>query len=333
MENISMLIPYVILTCIFAILLFFVARAYLLSSFEERIKNFSIDAVNNESESFIDRITELGTKFMKLISKVLKKSDFNRRYSKKFEKYALYNNQDLEPMDYISVKFIAMIAFQVLYLISLVIRLVKINVFTFLIVSILGFFVSDIIYFITYTSRKKKLEEQLLQAVVIMNSAFKSGKNIDNALEIVRSEMPNPIKSEFDIVAKDLSYGLSLYNAFERFASRINLEQARYITASLSLLSKTGGNIVTVFNMIEANFYNRMKIKNELSALTSSSKFLYRVLCLLPFFIVAVIICLSPTYFLPLITTKIGLIVTGLMVLIYVAYLIVIKKVMKVDEL
>ena len=202
----------------------------------------------------------------------------------------------------------------------------------FLIASLIGFFVVDIIIYFLHKNRKKLIEEQLLQAIVMMNSAFKSGKNILQAIEIVKKELPSPIKDEFEIIYTDLTYGLDLSTVFDRFYKRVKLEEAKYITASLSLLSKTGGNIVTVFNMIEKTFYDRLKIRDELAALTSSSKFLYRMLISLPVIFVIVIVSMNPTYFSSLLNTKIGLVIDFLILILYISYIVIIKRMMRVEE-
>ena len=50
-----------------------------------------------------------------------------------------------------------------------------------------------------------------------MNSAFKSGKNIWQAINIVKTSTESPIKEEFEIISKDIDYGLDLLTVFERF--------------------------------------------------------------------------------------------------------------------
>ncbi len=42
----------------------------------------------------------------------------------------------------------------------------------------------------------------------------------------------------------ELSFGLSVDVVFGRFAKRVELEEVSYLTASLSILNKTGGNII-----------------------------------------------------------------------------------------
>jgi tight adherence protein B len=324
---------HIVICSIFLILVFLFVKIYYSIISERRIKGFTLDSKNQSEISIVDIIINHFVKRIKGFSKGLSHSAVLTNYSKKFDKYLIYNNENtFKSIDLISFKFLIMILIQVLYLFSIIIKLSKFNIYTFLLISLLSFFLIDIIIIIIYKKQKKIIEEELLQAVVIMNSAFKSGKNIRQAIEIVKKELPSPIKEEFEVVSKDLDYGLSLSDAFNRFSKRVELEEAKYITSSLSLLSKTGGNIVTVFNMIERNFYDRLKIKNELRSLTASSKLLYRILISMPFIFIVVIILLNPTYFNSLLTTKIGIIIDCIMAFIYVLYILVIRKVMKVDE-
>ena len=80
-----------------------------------------------------------------------------------------------------------------------------------------------------------------------MNNSFKAGSNVTKAVETVIDELDGPIKDEFRKIYIDINYGLSLDVVFNRFYERVKLEDAQYLTSSLSLLNKTGGNIVKVF--------------------------------------------------------------------------------------
>ena len=315
------------------VLVFVALQLYYSVKNEERISAFVINAKPATNLSFVDSLINIFYGLIKFTSGYLNKSRFFKTYAKQFNKYFIYIKTDkVEDIDYISFKFIILLLFQILYIICCLIGLAKFRLIVLIIVSIFAFFIIDIGVIINYQNKKKQIEEQLLQAIIIMNSAFKSGKNIMQAIEIVKEELSSPIKEEFQIVSKDISYGLSLYEAFSRFANRVKLEEAKYITSSLSLLSKTGGNIVTVFNMIERNFYDRLRIKNELNALTGTSRFLYRFLMFIPFVFISVIVLLNPTYFNPLLSSKLGLFLDLIMIAIYIIYLVIIRKIMKVDE-
>ncbi len=326
------LIRQLTLSGIFVILVFLFAKIFFSVQSERRISSFSMETKNNEDLSFIDMITHFIKKFIKKLARLLSKSVFLTRYGDALSKKLLYANTNIDGLHLIAIKLLVTVLMQCIYLFTLILDTNTFSMGSFLLLSVLSFMLLDILVIILYKQEKKLIEEQLLQAIVIMNSAFKSGKNITEAIMIVKKELPSPIKDEFEIIYKDISYGLSLDDAFSRLYNRIKLEEAKYITASLSLLSKTGGNIVTVFNMIEKNFYNRLKIRNELGALTASSKFLYRLLIVMPFVFIFVIVALSPDYFSPLLEESAGHLIIFIMVLLYSLYLVVIKKIMKVNE-
>ena len=134
-----------------------------------------------------------------------------------------------------------MIFIDILYVIMSILKGVKTSLSLFIILSFLSFFMIDIILIIVYKKKRNNIEAGLLQAIVIMNSAFKSGKNIWQAINIVKTSTESPIKEEFEIISKDIDYGLDLLTVFERFYNRVKVEEVKYITTSLSLLNKTGG--------------------------------------------------------------------------------------------
>ena len=163
-----------------------------------------------------------------------------------------------------------------------------------------------------------------------MNNAFKSGRSIYQAVELVSTELKGPISQEFKKIALEISYGLDIEVAFKRFAERIEIEEVAYLTASLSITNKTGGNIIRVFDSIEKTLFNRKKLKLELKSLTSSSKLIMYVLMLVPVFFVAIISILNSSYFLPLFSTPLGYALIGIMIIIYVTYIIIVRRIIRV---
>ncbi len=127
-----------------------------------------------------------------------------------------------------------------------------------------------------------------------------------------------------------LQFGLSLDVAFSRFSERIKIEEVNYLTASLTILNKTGGNIIKVFSSIEKTLFNKKKLKLELKSLTGSSRIIMYLLSGLPIFLVVVIAMINPNYFVSLYTTPIGLIILLISLIIYISYIIVVRKIMKV---
>ena len=108
------------------------------------------------------------------------------------------------------------------------------------------------------------------------------------------------------------------------------MEEVTYLTASLSIINKTGGNIIRVFNSIEKTLVNKKKLRLELNSLTSGSKIIVNVLFFVPLLFVLFVGIVSPDYFMPFITNPFGILMLILIILLYIIYIIVIKQIMKV---
>ena len=119
---------------------------------------------------------------------------------------------------------------------------------------------------------------------------------------------------------------------FKRFADRVKNDEIKYMSASLTILNKTGGNIVKVFNSIEKGFFDRQKLKDELDSSLALSNMVYKVLVCLPILMILIIYILNPTYFNPLFTTLIGRIIIVISIIIYISYIIIVKKITNLKE-
>ena len=195
---------------------------------------------------------------------------------------------------------------------------------------IFGFYLSDIIYISKYKMYRNKLENDLLQAITVMNNAFKSGRSITQAVELVSTELEGPIALEFKKIYMELNFGLEIDVVFDRFYKRVKLDEIAYLTASLSVLNRTGGNIIKVFSSIEENLFNKKKLKLELASLTGTSKIIVTVLYLVPAFFILFISLVNPGYFEPFYTTTIGFIFMGIILILYLIYIFMVNKIMKV---
>jgi len=163
-----------------------------------------------------------------------------------------------------------------------------------------------------------------------MNNAFKSGRSIIQAIDLVSKELTGPISKEFQKIGMEIKLGLDVEVAFKRFADRIKIEEAMYLTSSLSILNRTGGNIIKVFNSIEKTLFNRKKLQEELKSLTNSSKMISYVLMFVPVLFAIFLSFIDRSFFVPLFNSTLGILVLILMLILYVTYIIIVNKVMKV---
>ena len=129
----------------------------------------------------------------------------------------------------------------------------------------------------------------------------------------------------------EISYGLSLDVVFERFSKRVESEEVSYITSSLSILNKTGGNIVEVFSSIERTLFDKKKLNEELKNISASPKMVTRVLLVIPIIFISIIYILNPSYFAPLFSSTLGYMIIVTIVLMFIIYVILLNKITKID--
>lgn len=298
---------------------------------ERRISKYTVDSINDNSISFFDLLSIKYMKIVNILTKYLKKSKLMVKYATRYNHYISYDNmKDMCAMDFVSNKFIICLVFIFIIFMARIIEGTFLSLVDILTSGILGFFLIDILFKVKDYIKKKQVEQELLNAIIIMNNAFRSGRSTMQAIEIVANELKGPIKQEFKKMHLEISYGLSLDVVFERFSKRVESEEVSYITSSLSILNKTGGNIIKVFSSIEKMLFNKRKLKQEMKSLTSSANMISKILLIMPFIFIIFIYFLNNNYFMPLFNTTLGNIILVLIILVYLTYAFIVNRIMKV---
>lgn len=296
---------------------------------EKRIGRYSIDSIVDNSPSFFDLCFSKYQNVIRRLRKYTKKSGFAVRLSQRYDKYTTYM-KNMEALDFVTNKILISIAFMILTVFSQILQLRVISVWEMILNMVVGFYILDIYLFYYHKRKIKLIENEILRAVIIMNNAFKAGKSTIQAVEIASKELPEPISDEFKRIHHELKYGLSVDTVFDRFAKRVELEEVRYLSSSLTILNKTGGNIVKVFSSIEKTLFDKKKLNEELKNLTVSSNLIVKVLLFVPFLFSMVIYFLNPSYFDPLFHNPLGYVILILIGLIFILYVFFLQRIMKV---
>ena len=329
MDNrlIIILIQIILVFAIIGVITFFI-RLNDTIKLEKRISRYTIKGSRHKyDKSYYDIVLDWYNNFVKKQRKKINKlvPSLVRRY----DKYV--TDGSVRAADYVTHKIVLSFLFIILTIIASVIQGGFITSFQFLVSMIIGFYILDLVLIISGKFKKKKIENDMLRAIMIMNSAFKSGKSTIQAVEIASEKLPKPISSEFKRMHQEMKYGLSVDVVFDRFAKRMNLEEAEYLSSSLTILNRTGGNIVAVFNSIEKTLFDKKKLKEELKNSTSVSNLLVKILLLVPVFIVLVIYILNPNYFDPFFESTLGYILVVIVLILFIVYAYLLQKVIKVE--
>ena len=152
--------------------------------------------------------------------------------------------------------------------------------------------------YVLYLRNKRlaKFGSQLCEALELVARALRAGHSVAAAMQSVAEEMPDPIASEFGRVYEEQNLGFSLDLALRNLSERIpNLDLKFFVTAVV-IQRQTGGDLSEILDKIGYVIRERFKIMGMVQALTGEGRISGVVLIGLPFFLMIVMLYLSPAY-------------------------------------
>jgi tight adherence protein B len=147
--------------------------------------------------------------------------------------------------------------------------------------------------------RRKRLNKflQLLpDALDLMSRGLSAGHAFTEALQMVSTEMPEPIAGEFRKTYEEQNLGLSLKLALENLVERVPLLDLRMCVTAVMIQRETGGNLSELLEKVAHTIRERFRIMEDLKTLTLSSRWSAWLLCGLPIFLAVYVSLMNPGY-------------------------------------
>ncbi len=147
---------------------------------------------------------------------------------------------------------------------------------------IMGFMVPGFYAKILLSQNKKKFDDQLIDALMIMSSSFRGGLSLIQAMEAVVDEMPDPINQEFSTVLGENKMGVSLDEALNHLYNRMPSSALQQLITSILLARETGGNLPVILERIILVVREQKRIMGQIETLTMQGKIQGAVMSMLP---------------------------------------------------
>lgn len=145
---------------------------------------------------------------------------------------------------------------------------------------------------------RKKMQEQFPVAVDVFVRGLRAGHPIAAALDLLTSEMPDPIGSQFGIVVDEVTYGADLRDALQAMANRWDLDDMRMFVVSLSVQNETGGNLAEILENLSTVIRERASMMMKVRALSSEGRMTAIMLTGLPIFAFTTLFMANPAFYL-----------------------------------
>ncbi len=161
--------------------------------------------------------------------------------------------------------------------------------------------------------RQAKFIGELANAIDVVVRGVKSGLPLNECLQVVARESPDPLGGEFREVVEQQRLGVTLAESLDRMCDRLPLAEVRFLAIVIGIQQQAGGNLSEALSNLSGVLRDRFRMQMKIKALSAEAKASAMVLASLPPGVMFMVYLTSPDYIMPLFTTMMGrfMIATG----------------------
>jgi len=184
-----------------------------------------------------------------------------------------------------------------------------------------------------YIQRQNRLKAFIRgfpDALDMMTSAIRAGHALNQALQLVGQEAPDPVGIEFKRTFEQHNLGLNLREALLNLSQRLDSLDLKLFVTAILLQKETGGNLTEILENISYTIRERFKLIGQIKTYTAQGRMSAWLLGTLPIIFVGIISVLNPDYLTPLFQDKIGHYLIMLAAVLQVVGFMVIRKIVQI---
>ncbi len=145
--------------------------------------------------------------------------------------------------------------------------------------------------------RMALLEEQLPDAVELMVRSLRVGHPFSSAIGIVSKEVPDPLGTEFGLIADEAAYGRDVAESLKAFAERMDSQDLRFLAVAVTIQKQSGGNLAEILEGLAKVIRARFKLFRRVKAITAEAKWSGMFLSAFPIGALIMINIIQPNYY------------------------------------
>lgn len=147
------------------------------------------------------------------------------------------------------------------------------------------------------TVRRKKFTEQFPEVLDLIVRSLRIGHPLGASLRMVAADLPAPAGPEFEIAARQVTYGRSTAEAIEALAERIDTPDVRFFSVAVQIHNEAGGNLGEILAGLASIIRSRFQLFRKIKALTAEGRFSAYFLSGFPLFMIFGMNALQPDYY------------------------------------
>jgi tight adherence protein B len=144
--------------------------------------------------------------------------------------------------------------------------------------------------------RFRRFDNQLPEAVDLMSRGLRAGHSIAAVLEMVGTEIADPLGAEFRAMHKEQTLGLPMRDAMVNLVQRIPRDDMRFIATAILLQKESGGNLAQILDKTSNLVRERARLRGQLRIYTAQGRITGWILCAAPFAMFTLISLVNKNY-------------------------------------
>src|SRR5262245_15017092 len=232
----------------------------------------------------------------------------------------------------------------------------KISVYRFVTTSLIGGFVIGLLAFLfsgslmammlatgvtmaaplLYVLRRRRRRfrvflEQLPDALELMVRSLQAGHSFSSALQMVATEMPEPIAREFGKTYEEQNLGLNIKAALENLIERVPILDLKLCVTAVLIQREIGGNLSEVLRNISYTIRERFRVQGEIRVKSAQARLSGVIVSALPFFMFFWISLVNPNYMKTLYDHPYGVYILGAGMVMQIIGWLIIRKIVNIQ--
>ena len=194
----------------------------------------------------------------------------------------------------------------------------------------LGYMLMPVYLWHRTKERMARLDEQLIDAMMLMAGGLRAGYSFLQGAEAVARELSSPIRDEFNSLLQDLRVGVAVEEALISLARRTGTEEFDMMVTAVLVQRQSGGNLAEILETIAHTIRERMRIRREVQTLTAQERMSSYVVGALPIIAFTFLTFVNPGYLDLLFGTLQGRIMLGASIVLELIGFFIIRRIVDI---
>ncbi len=179
--------------------------------------------------------------------------------------------------------------------------------------------------------RLHAFEKVFPEAIDLLGRAVRAGHSFSTGLEMITTELPEPVSGEFRTAFEEQNFGLPLRDALLNLSERVPIIDVRFFVTAVLIQKETGGNLAEILDNLGHVVRERFRILGEVRIRTAQGRMTAGILISLPPIMVLILRTINPNYMKPLFNDPLGPIVLGIAAFLQIAGSIMLWRIVNIE--